>query len=73
MGLLLFERSNTMPITSEQMDELIQQMKIANQIRLAALMREFKMNPVQCRTEKEAVQWNTLLEEMTELAKYLDI
>lgn len=62
-----------MPVTSEQMDELIQQMKIANQIRLAELMREFKMNPVRCRMEKEAVQWNTLLEEMTNLAKYMDI
>lgn len=51
-----------MPVTSEQMDELIRQMKISNQIRLAELMREFKMDPVQCRTEKEAMQWNTLLE-----------
>jgi len=62
-----------MPVTSEQMDELIQQMKISNQIRLAELMREFKMDPVQCRTEKEAMQWNTLLEEMANLAKYIDI
>lgn len=45
-----------MPVTSEQIDELIRQMKIANQIRLAEFMREFKMDPVQCRTEKEAVQ-----------------
>lgn len=37
-----------MPVTSEQMDELIRQMKIANQIRLAELMHEFKMHPIQC-------------------------
>lgn len=62
-----------MPVTSEQMDELIRQMKIANQIRLSTFMYEFKMHPVQCKTEKEAEQWCRMLDDMTELARYLDI
>lgn len=62
-----------MSVTQKQMDELIRQMKIANQIRLAELMREFQTNPVQCRTDKEVEHWNTLLEETTELANYMDV
>lgn len=62
-----------MPVTSEQMDELIRQMKISNQIRLAELMHEFKMHPIQCCAAEQKKRWNTLLEEMTNLANYMDI
>ena len=62
-----------MPVTSEQMDELIRQMKIANQLRLTAVVHDFAVRPATCRTEKEMKEWNKLFDETVSLAKYLDI
>ena len=62
-----------MPVTSEQMDELIRQMKIANRIQIADLMREFKVNPIKCRTDEEVEHWNDLIDSVSNLTQYLDI
>lgn len=62
-----------MPVTQAQMDELIRQMKIANQLRLSTFMYNFKIRPVECTSEKEATNWSTLIEEVSDLANYLNI
>lgn len=60
-------------VTSEQIDELIKQLKISNQIALTTLIKDFAQNPVKCKIEEEAIQWDTLFNEMTALAKHLGI
>lgn len=62
-----------MPVTSEQMDELIRQMKISNQLLLTSVVHDFAIRPANCRTEEEVKEWNKLFDETVSLAKYLDI